>query len=71
MAERLGWELLKKEHVHLQVGPKKMGEGWGMVEPLQPQRETQGERNHQLGKAAEKASPVALAKRGREPKRTG
>ena len=48
-----------------------MGEGWGMVEPLQPQRETQGERNHQLGKAAEKASPAALAKRGREPKRTG
>jgi len=42
-----------------------------MVEPLQPQRETQGERNHQLGKAAEKASPAALAKRGREPKRTG
>ena len=43
-----------------------------MVESLQPSWETQGERDHQLGKADEKASlaPAALGKRGKKT-RTG
>ena len=45
-----------------------------MVESLQPSWETQGERDHQLGKADEKASlaecPAALGKRGKKA-RTG
>ena len=42
MAERLGWELLKKEHVHLQVGPKKWEKDEEWWNPYNPKGRLKG-----------------------------